>query len=272
MLAGFRAETRLAIAAVQRGLLLAEQSLGASEIASKGIRDLVTATDIAVEDSIREVLAAASFRFPVVGEERGGEPPADGSPYWLVDPICGTTSFAWGIPLYCVNLALVEGGRVSVSAVADASRHELAFAELGVGAWTVREDNAQRLAVSDESCTIVIEDGKSGEPTRDHAARFIFEALSKDRWEFLSLNTSLALPYLAAGRIAANVVFLVTAVHGAAGAFLAAEAGATVSDIHGTPWSVNSESLIAAATPALHDELLALARDTSPPTGRAAEA
>ena len=26
----------------------------------------------------------------VIGGERGGEASTDGSPYWLVDPICGT--------------------------------------------------------------------------------------------------------------------------------------------------------------------------------------
>lgn len=37
--------------------------------------------------------------------------------HWLVDPICGTRNFASGIPLCCVNLALVEGGQVSVAVV-----------------------------------------------------------------------------------------------------------------------------------------------------------
>ena len=43
----------------------------------------------------------------------GDRRPTDGSPYWLVDPICGTRNFASGIPLYCVNLALVEDHHVA---------------------------------------------------------------------------------------------------------------------------------------------------------------
>ena len=47
-------------------------------------------------------------------------------------------------------------------------------------------------------------------------------------------------------------------VHSAAGSFLAAEAGALVTDIDGNPWTLESDSILAAATPALHEELLAL--------------
>jgi fructose-1,6-bisphosphatase/inositol monophosphatase family enzyme len=69
----------------------------------------VTATDVAVEDAVRTMVGGAVGSL-VVGEERGGEPPADGAPYWVVDPICGTRNFASGVPLYSINLALVEGG------------------------------------------------------------------------------------------------------------------------------------------------------------------
>ncbi|MPZ15388.1 MAG: hypothetical protein GEU73_13350 [Chloroflexi bacterium] len=257
----FRPETRLACEAMGHALELAERNLGASEILSKDGRDLVTATDIAIEDAVRERLQG----LPIVGEERGGDAPPGGSPYWLVDPICGTGNFAAGIPLYCVNLALVENDEVTVAAVGDASRHEIALAERGRGSWTMRDGSQHRLAASDASSMIVIEDdgGKSQGPPRGHASRCIAEAIRLDRWEVRSLGTSLAMPYLAAGRIAANVYLFVTAVHVAAGSLLAFEAGATLSDIDGRPWSLHSDSLVAAATPDLHRELLELARATA---------
>src|SRR5207247_8201578 len=99
--------------------------------------DLVTATDIAVEDAIRGIVGDA-LGIPVVGEERGGEAPADGSPFWLVDPICGTRNFASGSPLYCVNMALVEAGRVTVAVVGEPSTGEIDVAEGGRGAWGMK--------------------------------------------------------------------------------------------------------------------------------------
>ena len=40
----------------------------------------------------------------------GRRGPDGDRPYWLVDPICGTRNFASNIPLYAVNIALVEDG------------------------------------------------------------------------------------------------------------------------------------------------------------------
>ncbi len=130
----FRPETVVATDAVKRALTLARRRVGADDITAKGERDLVTATDVAVEDAVRGIVAD-SLGFAVIGEERGGEAPDDGSPYWLVDPICGTRNFASGIPLYCVNLALVEGDEVTVAVVGDPSTGEIYVAERGRGAW-----------------------------------------------------------------------------------------------------------------------------------------
>src|SRR5919206_4828696 len=89
-----RPETEAALAAVEVGLDLARRRVGAERITSKGGRDLVTATDVAVEDAIRSTLLAGFPDWTVVGEERGGEDQVGDRPYWLVDPICGTRNFA----------------------------------------------------------------------------------------------------------------------------------------------------------------------------------
>lgn len=74
------------------------------------------------------------------------------------------------------------------------------------------------------------------------------------------MNTTLTLPYAAAGRLAAYVLFWTSPVHAAAGTRLAVEGGATVTDIDGHPWTLDCDS-IAAATPELHQDLLALASE-----------
>jgi myo-inositol-1(or 4)-monophosphatase len=260
---GFRSETLKAIDAVAQALELAERGVGAGDITSKGGRDVVTPTDVAVEDAVRDLLTEA-LGLAVVGEERGGDVPADGVPYWLVDPICGTRNFASGTPLYCVNLGLVEGDRVTVAVVGDPSTGEIALAERGRGAWALKDGARRQLTTSDESLTIVIEDGKSKGARREHAAQFIAEAIRADRWDFRSLGSTLALPYLAAGRISAYVVFWVSAVHAGPGSLLVTEAGGTLSDIDGQPWTIHSDSIVVSANRDLHQELLNLARATAP--------
>src|SRR5206468_3325797 len=95
----FRRETQVAVDTVTQALDLARRRVGADEIASKGGRDLVTATDVAVEDAVRDMLSGA-VGFPVIGEEGGGEPSADGSPYWLVDAICGPSAPRCRCPMW----------------------------------------------------------------------------------------------------------------------------------------------------------------------------
>jgi myo-inositol-1(or 4)-monophosphatase len=159
-----------------------------------------------------------------------------------------------------VNLALVEGDAIAVAVVGDPSTGEMHVAERGRGAWALKDGARRRLTTSDGSLTIVVEDGKSKGRRREQAARFTAAAIRADRWDFRSLGTTLASPYLASGRISAYVVFWVSAIHAGPGSLLVAEAGGTVSDIDGRPWTVHSDSLLAGATPGLHKELLDLAR------------
>ncbi len=44
--------------------------------------------------------------------------------YWCVDPLDGTSNFTQGIPYWCMSIALVEGGKVSLAVVYDPCRDE----------------------------------------------------------------------------------------------------------------------------------------------------
>jgi myo-inositol-1(or 4)-monophosphatase len=255
--AEMRRETREAIAAVTGALTQVSATVAPESIASKGQRDVVTTIDLAVEDSVRSELMAA-FAFPVIGEELGGEAPADGSPYWLIDPICGTSNLAFGIPLYCINLALVEANVVTIAVVADPSRGEIAYVERGHGAWSLQNGIERRLSTSAASEIVVIEEVKAKDPRRERAAEHMSATVRADRWDFRSFGSSVGSLYLASGRIAAYVAPFASAVHAAAGALLATEAGATLTDIDGEPWTLASDSLFLAADAWLHSELLAL--------------
>jgi myo-inositol-1(or 4)-monophosphatase len=238
--------------AVAGALEQARGRRGAGELSMKGARDIVTATDVAIEDAIRGGLGEA-FDAPVVGEERGGDPTA-GS-YWIVDPICGTRNFASGIPLYCVNLALVEDERVTVAVVGDASSGDLLVAEQGRGAWAFNQGVARQVSTSAGSQTLVIEDSHAQGPRRRQAAAFVADAILADRWELRSLSSTVALAYVAVGRVAAYVLFWTSAIHAAAGSLVASEAGASVTDLDGRPWTVRSDSIVASADPDLHRAL-----------------
>ena len=127
-----RPETQLAIRAVCIAQDITDSRTGADHVTSKGGIDLVTESDLACEDAIRYELVRGFPEYPVIGEERTGTPRA-GQPYWLVDPICGTRTFASNIPLYCTNIALVEDGEVTLAAIGIGRTREVLYAERGRG-------------------------------------------------------------------------------------------------------------------------------------------
>ena len=102
----------------------------------KGPRDYQTAADVAVE---RQIVAAINEAFPgyaIWGEEQVGNRTAEaGAPRVLIDPIDGTTNFAWGIPHFGIVISIEEQGEIVAGAVVDPMQDELFSAEIGGGAF-----------------------------------------------------------------------------------------------------------------------------------------
>ena len=255
-----RGETEAAIAAAQIAQTITDSREGADAITPKVGIDLVTDTDVACEDAIRAELSRRFPDYPVIGEERGGQP-VKGKSYWLVDPICGTRSFASNLPLYCTNIALVEDGVVTVAAVALGGSGEIVYAERGKGTRMYTTTGETPVRASDHSSMIWIDDGKS-----ERAAATLRNALLSGRWYVCMYPSSVFGAYVAMGRMAAVLHFGVSltanaigSVHWAASCFMAEEAGAAVTDLNtGREWNLSTHSFLIASTRALHDDLYTL--------------
>ena len=73
----------------------------------------VTDADVASEQVMREMIAAAYPDHGILGEEQGGER-LDGEYYWCLDPIDGTRSFVVGYPTFGTLIALNHHGTVEI--------------------------------------------------------------------------------------------------------------------------------------------------------------
>lgn len=217
----------------------------------KGGIDFATDADLASERAVREVLREHRPDDAVVGEEYGADGSADRT--WLVDPICGTLNYAAGLPLFAVNVALREGDRVRVAAVADPAVGDV-FVTDGQRAWLdgdggqLRPEPANRLVEVDAS---------------DRASRcraLLGEPDFQQRYAVRAVSTSLALSWVAAGRFAAYVVEheVVDSVHYAAGLALCVGAGCVVTDLDGAGLGTGGRGLLAAADADVHADLLGL--------------
>ncbi len=108
------------------GLLLERARHGSErEVASKSTpTDLVSEADLAAERAIRELLAARRPDDGFLGEEGGSSRGASGFT-WVVDPLDGTVNFLFGIPQWCVSIAVQDDDGTLAGAVYDPNRDEL---------------------------------------------------------------------------------------------------------------------------------------------------
>ena len=105
------------------------------EIEHKGMQDLVSLADRAVEDLIRKRLSGAFPDDDLLGEEGGGAARRPGAGLWVIDPIDGTANFLRGMPYWSVTLAYVIDDRVEIGVTYDPVHDELFWARRGGGAY-----------------------------------------------------------------------------------------------------------------------------------------
>jgi len=124
-------------AATMAGGLLAERAGRGleREVTSKSTpTDLVSEADLAAERAIGELLARRRPDDGFVGEEGGREQGTSGLS-WIVDPLDGTVNFLFGIPQWCVSVAVADERATLAGAVYDPNRDELFTATREGGAW-----------------------------------------------------------------------------------------------------------------------------------------
>ncbi len=125
-----QADELLAIAveaATCAGALLIDRARRGAErqVAAKSTpTDLVSEADLASERAIRELLARRRPLDGFVGEEGDA---VDGSSglSWVVDPLDGTVNFIFGIPQWCVSVAVRDRHATVAGAIYDPNRDEL---------------------------------------------------------------------------------------------------------------------------------------------------
>lgn len=222
--------------------------------------DPVTVVDTDAERLLRSRLAQLRPGDPIVGEEGGG--PADSAPApddavtWVLDPIDGTVNFVYGIPAYAVSIGAQVGGVSVAGAVADVVGRSVYSAALGQGAHVTDEQGTRELhctAVEDLSMALLGTGFGYSAGRRATQAALLARMLPMVRDVRRIGSAALDLCMVAAGRLDAYYEHGLQLWDRAAGALIAAEAGARVvlpaSDVVGA-------GLVVAAAPGVADELL----------------
>ncbi len=266
-------------AAVRAGGRVVQDWAGRFDTRKKGPADLVTQADFASQETVRQTVLAAFPDHSLLGEEgdcpdfrvsENGTVPfgaAAGAPgtaasrteyRWIVDPLDGTTNYVHGVPHYCVSLALERNGRLLVGAVFDPILDECFTAIEGGGArLNGRPIHVSGVTALSEALAAVGFPPSSQSDGLD--VRVFLEMLPRCQAIRRSGSSALNLCYLAAGRFDLYWSYSTRIWDVAAGVLIVREAGGRVTSPRGGEFSLEEAHFLAAATPALHAQLLEIA-------------
>jgi myo-inositol-1(or 4)-monophosphatase len=224
--------------------------------------DPVTIVDTETERLLRDRLAHLRSDDAILGEEIGGPTdPANivpGAVTWVLDPIDGTVNFVYGIPAYAVSVAAQVDGVSVAGAVADVVGGRRYSAGVGLGAHVTDAEGTRRLrcsAVDDLSLALVGTGFAYSHRRRSVQAELVSKVLPKVRDVRRIGSAALDLCMVAAGRLDAYYEHGLHVWDSAAGALIAAEAGARVLlPEPGDPQ--RNAALVVAAAPGIAGQLL----------------
>ncbi|KAA0084669.1 inositol monophosphatase [Mycolicibacterium sp. P9-64] len=241
----------------------AEPDAGGSAVRAKSSpTDPVTIVDTETERLLRDRLAALRPGDPILGEEGGGAARVEaGRPLWVLDPIDGTVNFVYGIDGYAVSVGVQIDGASVVGAVANVPTGEVFSAALGHGAHVRRGGVSTPLrctAVDDLAMALVGTGFGYAREQRVRQAEVLARVLPDVRDVRRLGSCALDLCMVAAGRMDAYFEDGVHVWDWAAGALIAAEAGAQL--ILPPVDGGESDLLIVAAAPGIAEEFEAALR------------
>lgn len=246
-------------AAHQAGALLLDRFGLVQTVETKSsATDPVSEVDRAAERLLIERLLGVSPTDGVLGEE-GGERPGSSGRRWVLDPLDGTVNYLYGLPGWCVSVACeercAEGWRAIAGVVHDPLVGETFTAALGEGAELVGRSR-RPLAVNDPvplDQALVATGFAYRAAARARQASVLAALLPQIRDVRRIGGAALDLCFVAAGRVDAYYENSTSRWDWAAGALIAAEAGAVVTPLQGP----DGGSGLIAAGPALHPDLTA---------------
>ena len=224
-------------------------------LTAKGDRDMVTELDVRIERTVRAHLSHATPEVRVLGEEEGTT--GEGELMWALDPIDGTANLVHGIPLCGVSLGLIHQGRPVLGVIDLPFLNSRYTAVEGAGAYkgdqklevdTTRNLREAVVAVGDYAFG-------DGAETKNRLRIALHEQLAANVQRVRMLGSAaIDLVWLAEGRLDATLTLSNNPWDTAAGVIIAREAGATITDLDGTPHHLTSAATIA-TTPTLQPHI-----------------
>ncbi|MBX7553374.1 3'(2'),5'-bisphosphate nucleotidase CysQ [Streptomyces sp. tea 10] len=218
--------------------------------------DEIHANDDAVLDVLREPLLRARRGSHWADDELAGGalPPGE---WWVVDPAEGNVNHVHGMPDWAVTATLVRDNQPVLTVVHLPLTGDTYTAVAGHGAQL--NDRPLKVSAKTELAAALVGTGQAKPGEDMDTFRRIGESVTAMLVNGLvvrvSVPATMQLIHVAAGRMDAFWQFSDVRSGLVAGALLVLEAGGTVTDLAGEPWSTGSRDFLAAA-PGIHTPAL----------------
>ena len=248
---------RVGIAAAYNGAKVLTAHFGnISRIGRKGAFDLVTEADTGSENQIIQTIREAFPEHAILAEESGAA--KGNSEYrWIIDPLDGTTNYAHHLPIFTIAIALARHAEIVFGLVLNPVDGELFSAVAGKGA----ELNGKPIRVSS---TAAVHDSllATGFPYNfDEIIEPVMKrfTMCQDASQGVRRLGSAALDicYVACGRFDGFWEQNLKPWDMAAGAIIAAEAGAVITDFSNQPFALDQKEILI-TNGKIHQEMLSL--------------
>jgi myo-inositol-1(or 4)-monophosphatase len=178
---------------------------------------------------------------------------------WIIDPLDGTTNYAFQNPFFDVSLGLAYKGNPILGVILYPPQNELFYAEKEKGAYL----NEARITVSDtrdvENSIIAFCHGRDKESVKRMINAFSRLKLINNKVRQLGA-AALELCYVACGRIDAFYMVGINPWDVAAGAIILKEAHGKATDFSGKEFNVGSRDILG-SNARTHDRLLEILGD-----------
>jgi myo-inositol-1(or 4)-monophosphatase len=214
----------------------------------KSPRNLVTQADLEAERLIRSRIAARHPEHEIIGEEL--ERRAGSGVVWHIDPLDGTTNYAYGIPHWCVSIGACDAAGGLAGVILDPLRGELFAAGRGGGATLngapIR--SAEKSDPEEALCATGFAMMRGNEPDHDCIETFRRIIIRAQGIRRLG-SAALDLAYVANGRFDLFFEEGLASWDLAAGALIVAEAGGLVRDYRNEEGFLENGSIVCGHKP-----------------------
>jgi myo-inositol-1(or 4)-monophosphatase len=212
--------------ALEAGKLLRKHFGSDAVVDEASDHDIKLALDKESQDLITTILLGARPGDALYGEE-GIAGNQDAERQWIVDPIDGTVNFYYGIPHFCVSIALRVAGEIVVGVIHDPMVGETWTVEKGGPAMLNGRpiEVSKREKLSDS--ILFVGCGKDNDTMKTGIERFHRASLRARKMRMMG-SAALGMAYIACGRLDAYIESRISLWDIAAGQLLVETAGGKV--------------------------------------------